>query len=217
MGLPRCRAARDRAPRQLPALYRVRVQHLSGQGALSESDAALLARSAAGDRAAFDRFVTENQAAVYRYLAALLGQAADAEDALQETFLAAWRNASSFRGQGAPRAWLFTIARHAASRLRRRRVDEPEELVSFEQLGLDAGWGAELEPLPEPDEQRRDLVRGALDRLTPVEREVIVLRDLEGFSGEETAELLGLSLAAMKTRLHRARLRFVAHVRRDDG
>lgn len=158
----------------------------------------------------------EHQAAVYRYLAALLGQAADAEDALQETFLAAWRNAASFRGQGPPRAWLFTIARHSASRLRRRRVDEPEDLVSFDQLGLDAGWGAELDPLA-TGEAGRELVRSALDRLTPDEREVIVLRDLEGFSGEEAAELLGLSLPAMKTRLHRARLRFVAEVRRANG
>ncbi len=71
--------------------------------------------------------------------------------------------------------------------------------------------------MPASGEAGRDLVRGALDRLTPGEREVIVLRDLEGFSGEETAELLGLSLPAMKTRLHRARLRFVAEVRRDDG
>ncbi len=184
---------------------------------MTGDDAALLARSAAGDRASFDRFVNGNQDAVYRYLLSIMGQAADAEDALQETFLAAWHNAAAFRGEGPPRAWLFAIARHAAHRLRRRRVAEPEQLVSLDQLGLEAGWGAELAPLPDSAEGRRELVRAALDRLRPEEREIVVLRDLEGFSGEETAALLGLSLAAMKTRLHRARLRFVADVRRDDG
>lgn len=154
---------------------------------------------------------------MYRYLAAILGQAEDAEDALQETFLAVWRNAAGYRGQGAARAWLYTIARHAASRLRRRRVDEPVELVSLEQLGVAAGWGEPLDPLPASRESRRELVRTALERLGPEEREIILLRDVEGFSGEETAEMLGLTLPAMKTRLHRARLRFVAEARRDDG
>jgi RNA polymerase sigma-70 factor (ECF subfamily) len=178
-------------------------------------DGALLTRSAAGDREAFDRFVERNQDAVYRYLAAILGQAADAEDAMQETFLAAWRNAASFRGEGEPRAWLFAIARHAAGRLRRRRVDEPAKLESLDELGLEAGWGGHPEPLPDSGAECTRVVAAALDRLRPEEREIIVLRDLEGFSGDESAALLGLSLPAMKTRLHRARLRFAAEVRRD--
>lgn len=184
---------------------------------MTTDDSALLARSAAGDREAFGQFVAGNQGSLYRYLVALLGQAADAEDAMQETFLAAWRNASAFRGHGPPRAWLFTIARHAAGKLRRRRVAEPDELVPLEQLGLEAGWGAELEPLPESGAEQRELVAAALDQLDSSDREIIVLRDLEGFSGEEAAALLDLSLPAMKTRLHRARLRFVAEVRNAHG
>lgn len=150
---------------------------------------------------------------MFRYLLALAGNPADAEDALQETFLAAWRAAGTFRGTGPARAWLLTIARHASHRLGRRRAHEPAELLPLDQLGPAAGWG-------EPEGTGSDgviaisLVRSALERLTPEEREVIVLRDLEGFTGQEAAALIGLTLPALKTRLHRARLRLAAELRR---
>jgi RNA polymerase sigma-70 factor (ECF subfamily) len=184
---------------------------------LTEADAALLRRSAAGDHAAFEAFVERHQDAVYRYLVLFTGEAVDAEDALQDAFIAAWHGAGTFRGEGAARAWLLAIARHAAGRRRRRRVQEPASFVSLEQLGLDAGWGESWEALPDSADDRGALLTAALERLRPEEREVIVLRDLEGFSGEETAALLGLTLQAMKTRLHRARLQLAAEVRRDHG
>ena len=142
----------------------------------------------------------------------MAGTEADAEDALQEAFVAAWRGAGGFRGGASARGWLFTIGRHALLRLRRTRVDEPDTLVPLDALGLEAGWGAEPPAAHEPDGD--GLLGQALAQLAPAEREMIVLRDLEGFSGEEAAELTGLTLAAMKTRLHRARLRLVAEARR---
>lgn len=175
-------------------------------------DRELLARAAGGDRAAFGSFVERHQAAVFRYLRAAGGVEADAEDALQEAFLAAWRGAGTYRGGGSGRGWILTIARNALHRAHRRRVGEPRELEPLEGLGLEAGWGAEeddaLEALA-----RRDLLERALGGLTPEDREVLILRELEGFPGEEVAEMLGLNLAAMKSRLHRARLRFVANLR----
>jgi RNA polymerase sigma-70 factor (ECF subfamily) len=83
--------------------------------------------------------------------------------------------------------------------------------VPLEDLGLQAGWGGSsfsetfLENLA-----RRDTLEKALERLSPEEREVLVLRELEGLSGVETARMMELSLAAMKSRLHRARLRLAA-------
>lgn len=142
----------------------------------------------------------------------MAGNEADAEDALQEAFVAAWRGAGGYRGGTSARGWLFTIGRHALLRLRRTRVDEPDALVPLDALGLEAGWGAE--PAAEREADEDGLLGQALAQLAPAEREMIVLRDLEGFSGEEAAELTGLTVAAMKTRLHRARLRLVAEARR---
>lgn len=159
-----------------------------------------------------------HQDALYRYLRVLARHDADAEDALQEAFLAAWRGAAGFRGGQPARGWLFTIARHALLRLRRRRVDEPEDLMPLEALGCEAGWGsAARTPGVAPGGDRRALLEAALEGLGEADREVILLRDLEGFSGEEAAALIGIELRALKTRLHRARLRLAAELRRLDG
>lgn len=174
-------------------------------------DAQLLDAAARGDRAAFHVFVDRYQAPLFRYLTALAGSEADAEDALQEAFVAAWKGADGFRGGPSARGWLFTIGRNALHRAHRRRVGEPASFEAMEQLGARAGWGQEddvLEGLA-----RKDLLARALDRLPAEDREILVLRELEGFSGEEAAQMLGLGLAAMKSRLHRARLKLVAALR----
>lgn len=177
------------------------------------SDIVLLERSARGDRDAFDRVMLRHHASVYRLARLLVHSDADAEDVLQQTFLAAWRNGARFRGEAAVRTWLLTIARHAALRMRQRRASEPVEDVPLDDLGLQAGWGA-----PDPETlaitaERQDLLEAAFETLTPDEREVITLRDLEGMSGEDTAAVLGLSVAGMKSRLHRARMVLAARVR----
>jgi len=138
---------------------------------------------------------------------------ADAEDALQETFLQAWTGADSFRGDAPPRAWLFGIARNVGRRMYRRRVGEPSptDTVSFEALGLAAGWGSDRAGTLEQLCTRDSLERG-FAALEPEDREILVLRELEGFTGSEAADLLGLSPAAQKSRLHRARLRLAAEL-----
>jgi RNA polymerase sigma-70 factor (ECF subfamily) len=184
------------------------------------SDPSLLTAAAGGDSRAFDTFVTRHAADVHRFLASLGVRDADADDAMQDAFVAAWRGAAGYRGDGSARAWLFTIARRAASRAVRRRAGEPErfapltEADSLETIALAAGWGATDESA---DRDTADRVRRALGALSEGDREILVLRDMEGLSGEETATALGLSLAAMKSRLHRARLRFVAIVRALDS
>lgn len=178
-------------------------------------DATLLAQTAAGDGLAYRQLVSRHQAAVLRYLRATLRDAADAEHAMQETFVAAWRSAGGYRGQAPVRAWLLGIARNAARRSRRRRVGEPAQYVALDELGTEAGWGSE-----DPEQQllaslRRSALQAAFERLTESERETLVLRDLEDLAGEAVANMLGLSVAAMKSRLHRARLRLAAEVRKE--
>jgi RNA polymerase sigma-70 factor (ECF subfamily) len=176
-------------------------------------DAGLLSASAAGDTGAFELFMRRHQTLVSRYLQSFTGSS-DVDDAVQDTFVAAWRGAAGYRGAGSARAWLYTIARHTVHHQVRRRVDEPAELESIEQLAEQAGWGSLPEVPLEPDaEQWRELLDTAMARLPADEREVLTLRELDGFSGDETAAILQITVAAMKSRLHRARIHLAAVVR----
>ena len=182
-------------------------------------EADLLRRTAAGDRSAFAALVKRHQAAVLRLARALTAQAASAEDVLQETFLAVYRHAGTWSGEASVRAWVLAIARHAAARHGRRHAGEPDRLVPLEVLGENAGWGAEGPRLDTPEDaalaaERRRTLEAALGRLSPEDREVLVVRDLEGLPGPEAAALLDLPLATLKTRLHRARLRLMGELRR---
>src|SRR5436305_13974689 len=109
------------------------------------SDETLIGRTAAGDRSAFERLVRRHQASVHRFARALAYDDADAEQALQETFLAAWRAAGRFRYDASARTWLLAIARHAIYRRHRRWADEPAGFASLRELGEAAGWGREDE------------------------------------------------------------------------
>jgi RNA polymerase sigma-70 factor (ECF subfamily) len=179
-------------------------------------DRQVLARVADGDRAALGLLVDRHQDSVMRFARSLVRTDAEAEDVLQETFLAALRGAAGYRGDGSVRGWLLTIARHTAYRRRRREaIYDHEEDHDLERLGAEAGFG-DLSPSPLEaltQEEARKRVQRALARLDEVDREVLVLRDIEGLDGAQTAEVLGLGLAAMKSRLHRARLRIAALLR----
>lgn len=174
-------------------------------------DPSLLQQCALGNAAAFEEVVRRHQAAVFRFVETLGVAGADAEDVLQETFIAAWRGAEGFRGAGSVRSWLFSIARNAARHHRRRKVDEPREMLSLDELALRAGWNEpETAPLVDDDEDAHDRIERAIALLSDDERAVLLLRDIEGLSGEETAATLELSVAGMKSRLHRARLHLAA-------
>lgn len=174
------------------------------------------AAAAAGDHEAFASLVTRHQAGVYRLARLLVHQQADAEDILQQTFLSAWRGLGSYRGEASVRTWLLTITRHAAYARRTRAARLPMDdtrVEDIEDLGVAAGWGRDPEQLAVRAEQQA-LLRAAFAKLSAEEREIMTLRDLEGLSGDDTAQLLGLSRAAMKSRLHRARMTLAAEVQR---
>jgi RNA polymerase sigma-70 factor (ECF subfamily) len=154
-----------------------------------------------------DRYLAD----VHRLLVSLNGTPDEAEDAAQECFISAWRGAATYDGFGSARGWLFAIARNSLRRQHRRHVGEPDTMVSLERLGEDAGWGAVSDFSARFD--ARDMLEHALTRLPLEEREVVALRDLAGFSGDDTAQALGLSVPAMKSRLHRGRLRLMGVLR----
>lgn len=170
-----------------------------------ESDEALVHRSAGGDRGAFERLVARHQDGLFRYALRICASEREAEDALQDGLLAAWRGAGTFRGEAAARTWLFQVLIHACRRRHRRRAGEPER-----HDGIDAAAAvpsADAAPDARASaRQVREALEGALMAMADDAREVLVLRDVEGLSGDEAAAALGLGLAAMKSRLHRARL-----------
>jgi RNA polymerase sigma-70 factor (ECF subfamily) len=178
-------------------------------------DRELIERVAVGDRAAFELIVRRHGPSLRRLARALTSDAV-ADDVLQEALLDAFRHASGFRGDGSVRAWLFTLTRHRAfhQRTRAGSVEIPD--TPLLELGLEAGFGERPERVAERLEQR-DAISVGLARLSPEEREVLILRDVEGLSGEEAAVVLGVELAAMKSRLHRARLKLMGALRETGG
>lgn len=179
-----------------------------------DGDAELIRRSAAGDRSAFNEIVERHEASVFRFACAIAPSESAAEDALQEAFLGAWRGAATFRREASVRNWLLSIVRHAVYRQHRHRVDEPEEMESMSDLGIAAGWGSD--ETPETIALRREsheAVMNAMEALSVSDREILLLREVEGLPGDQVATMLGLAVPAMKSRLHRARLRLAAKVR----
>jgi RNA polymerase sigma-70 factor (ECF subfamily) len=173
------------------------------------SDLELLQGVQTGDRIAFTCLIERHYRSLFRYARSFARTDADAEDALQRTLVSIWKSAGSFSARSSVRAWLLTIARHAVFRAGRSREDATDA-DSLADLGRRAGWGDESPESLLDERQRRELLAQCLASLSESDRELLVLRDVEGFSGDETAQVLGLSLAAMKSRLHRARLRLVA-------
>jgi RNA polymerase sigma-70 factor (ECF subfamily) len=179
------------------------------------SDELLAARAATGDVASFSVIVGRHQQRVYR-LACRLTSETDAPDILQETLLRAFRHLSSFRGEARFATWLYQIATNVCLMHRRAQARRPTEslepfLPRFESGGrLDATPGA-LQVVCRAEEQldRATLAakaREGLARLPDIYRDAFVLSDLENLPSKEVAEVLGIDAAAVRQRVHRARL-----------
>jgi RNA polymerase sigma-70 factor (ECF subfamily) len=162
----------------------------------------------AGDQQAFARLVEAYKRPVYNLAYRLLGNATDAEDAAQETFLRAYAQLDSYDPQRKFSSWLLAIAAHyAIDLLRRRRVD----LVSLDEL---PPWRVLTAPTTDPEDavlerDTRDRVQALLDRLPADYRLAIVLRYWYDLSYTEIATMTGSTVSAIKSRLHRARLMLV--------
>ena len=179
-------------------------------------DETLAARAAGGDEAAFEEIVTRYQARVFRLARRLTGSEDDAADVLQETFLQVYRGLAGFRGESRFGTWLYRVATNAALMLRRARSRRPAEsleafLPRFDAAGVHAATPAELQVAAQADLliDRQVLAQKALagiERLPDLYREAFVLRDLEEMTTEEVARILDLEPAAVRQRVHRARL-----------
>ena len=175
-------------------------------------ESALVARAKAGDAAAFSDLVTHYDRRVFRMAKQITQNDDDAEDVLQETFLKAYSHLDDFQGNSKFYTWLVRIAvNEALMKLRKRRsdrtvpLDEPIDTGEDEVVREIAVW----EENPEQKYSREELgsiLDEAIESLKPAYRTVFILRDIEEMSIEETAEVLKLSISAVKSRLLRARL-----------
>lgn len=171
----------------------------------------LVARARTGDRTAFDALVNESYALVYSTALRLTGDPEVAADATQDAYVRAYNSLPSFRGQSAFTTWLYRIAVNVCLDHLRRRSRQPRSLDTAVTSPDDTA------PLPLPaatqtpqqETERRErqrLVQEALLRLSDEHRTVLVLFDLTGLTYEEIAQVTGVPLGTVKSRLNRARL-----------
>jgi len=182
-------------------------------GAGAEGEATRVARLRAGDAEAYEQLVRDHAPRMLAVARRFLRNPDDAEDAVQEAFLSAFRALDRFEGQARLGTWLHRITVNAALMKLRSRRRKPEE--SMEELSPRFQEDGNHEVLPRPwkdadrvlaDKELRAGVREAIDRLPETYRNVLLLRDIEELDTAETAEVLGVSENAVKTRLHRARV-----------
>ncbi len=176
---------------------------------MSDNDQALIDAARGGDRRALEKLLERHQGAVYRFGMKMCGESEDAKDVLQETLFAAVRTLPDFRGASSVSTWLYTIARSFCLKKRRTSKFAPERIESLEAQAELSNEVADGRRTPEEDasaRQTKRLLDAAIAELEPMYREVLVLRDIEGLPAAEVGEILGLTVEAVKSRLHRARI-----------
>jgi RNA polymerase sigma-70 factor (ECF subfamily) len=162
-----------------------------------------------------EQVVRDHAPKVYSLAFRLLGNAADAEDVTQDVLLQVVRKLDTFRGEAALPTWLYRITVNAALAFRRKRAAQQAHLSDAspdEITEEDGGHGPlhrwSLTPEQEAlDQETRQKIEAAIDRLPDAYRDIYVLADVEQIPNQEIADMLGLSESAVKNRLHRARLR----------
>ena len=182
------------------------------------SEAALIARLRGRDAGALEILMERHAARVYRVAFGITRNEADAEEVVQDVFLSLFEKIGAFEERAALGTWLYRVATNSAL-LRRRgkrlelEVSLEDQLPTFKEDGHRAGersflladWSPSAETEVLGDETRA-LVRRAIDMLPPHYRAVVMLRDVEELSNEESAEILGEPVSSVKSRLHRARM-----------
>lgn len=163
------------------------------------ADRVLVDAARAGDVDAFEVLVRRHQGKMYRVALRLLGSDADAQDATQETFVRAWRGLGRFRGESAVSTWLYRIVTNRCLNVVAARRPAESLDPDLPSVGSDPAEIAE-------QRERFAAVARHVRSLPPEQRAALVLRDFEGLSYEEVAAVLGVSVAAVKGRIHRARL-----------
>lgn len=176
-----------------------------------KTDEDLVNLSKAGDEQAFGDLMVRYQSKIYRLARRMTETDEDAEDVLQEAFIKAFRSLSSFRGRSKFSTWLYRITVNLAlMKLRRKKLnavslDEPVATDEGSvQRDIEDATPDQLAQMI--DTEQHEILDEAVAGLTPPHRVVFILRHIEGMSTEETARILKISVPAVKSRLHRARL-----------
>lgn len=187
-----------------PPCYHAPVMH-------DRSDHELLESARAGDARALETLLERHQTQVYRFGMKMCRDPEDAREVLQDTLLAAARGIRDFRGASSISTWLYTVARSFCIKHRRKGGPASRQARSLDEEDTSAEVTAIADAGKTPEEAlaQRQIERAleqAISRLDPAQREVLVLRDMEGLTAPEVAEVLGVSVQAVKSRLHRARL-----------
>ncbi|MCK6548867.1 sigma-70 family RNA polymerase sigma factor [Myxococcota bacterium] len=169
------------------------------------ADELLITRAQQGDRAALEALLARHQDRIYAFGVRMCKNREDAKDIVQETLLAASRALGDFKGNARLSTWLFTIARRFCLKKHGR------DTTFGDTTPLDELSATLVDPQPAPDQAaaNRELEAAfevALGELDPKYREVLLLRDVEGLTAPEVGEILGLTVEAVKSRLHRARV-----------
>lgn len=173
---------------------------------MTPSDADLIEAVRAGDDAALGALLARHKAAVYRFGMKLCRDSEDAKDVVQDTLFAAVKGLRAFRGSSSLSTWLYAVARSFCIKKHRASKFAPKETVSLE----DPAVAKTAAPSVRPDEaaaghELSSILDHAIDALDEPSREVFVMRDIEGLTAPEVARVLGVSVDAVKSRLHRAR------------
>ncbi|MFO0660704.1 MAG: sigma-70 family RNA polymerase sigma factor [Polyangiaceae bacterium] len=171
------------------------------------SDAELLVLAKTGDEKSVEALLERYAPTLFRFATKMCSNQDDASDVVQETLIAAARGLRDFRGESSLSTWFFTVARSFCIKKRRTSKFAPTSTLSLDQ---DSAAAAETSPgdSPEQSAERTELadrLRTVIDSLDETNREVLLLRDAEGLTAPEVATVLGLSVEAVKSRLHRAR------------
>ena len=168
----------------------------------------LLLRTGQGDRDAFARLYSLTRDGVYALALSLLHDAHEAQDIAQDTFVKVWESAPAYRPQGSPMAWLLTVARNLArTRLRQ----------GGRQVGLDEeAWNAIPAAAPDVSPEDLQLLQEALARLSPEERQIVLLHAAAGLKHRETAQLLELPLSTVLSKYHRGLKKLKALMKGED-
>jgi RNA polymerase sigma-70 factor (ECF subfamily) len=166
-----------------------------------DPDAALVRAIAAGNARALDDLYARFGPGLLSYLTSLMNNRQVAEEVLQDVMLAVWNNAGSFRGDSKVRTWLLVIARNRAINMRRKYA--PPVVSLDDNFDLSSGDTTPLERIERSSQ--RQLLRQAINSLEASQREILDLVFFHQLSGQEVADILGINVGTVKSRLHRAK------------
>jgi len=180
---------------------------------MKELEKQLIEKSKQGNTRAFEQLIKKHESKIYNLLLGMSGNKASAEDLFQETFLRAWRKIKTFKGNSDFSTWLYRIAFNNVLMKRRNKkkihtisIDAPVVIYDKETNRDFADDWSKSPVATSENEELKNRISKAIKSLPEKYKKVLILRDIEGMRNEEVKKILNISLASVKSRLHRARL-----------